>query len=159
MQKDLRHRNGEAWQRRLPRNFPGRHLLMSARPLSTQHAPSSTPHPLCCSCVGSLVLHDIRNQLLVVAQYISLVGNQAGVFTRGERSVASAAVYSRLKPFVSRLEKALRRELFSDTKYFLHKVKKFQTDDAAKWDKMGDWLHQNANAYQDALRRIMRGSA
>ena len=67
MQKDLRHRNGEAWQRRLPRNFPGRHLLMSARPPSTPHAPSSTPHPSCCSCVGSLVLHDFRNRLLVLS--------------------------------------------------------------------------------------------
>ena len=25
--------------------------------------PSSTPHPSCCSCVGSLVLHDFRNRL------------------------------------------------------------------------------------------------
>ena len=28
-------------------------------------APSSMPHPSCCSCVGSLVLHDFRNLLLV----------------------------------------------------------------------------------------------
>ena len=32
---------------------------------STPHAPSSTPHPSCCLCVGSLVLHDFRNRLLV----------------------------------------------------------------------------------------------
>ncbi len=33
----------------------------SRRP-STPHAPSFTPHPSCCSCVGSLVLHDFRNR-------------------------------------------------------------------------------------------------
>jgi transposase len=36
----------------------------TSRPPSTPHAPSSTPHPSCCSCVGSLVLHDFRNRLL-----------------------------------------------------------------------------------------------
>jgi hypothetical protein len=36
----------------------------------------------------------------------------------------------------SRLEKALRRELLSDTKYFFHKGKKFQKEDAAKWDEI-----------------------
>jgi hypothetical protein len=46
----------------------------------------------------------------------------------------------------SRLEKALRREPLSDTKYFFHKGKKFLTEDAAKWDEMADWLHKNANA-------------
>ena len=35
----------------------------TSRPLSTPHAPSSTPHPSCCSCVGSLVVHDFRNRL------------------------------------------------------------------------------------------------
>jgi putative transposase len=30
------------------------------RLLSAPHAPSSTPHPSCCSCVGSLLLHDFR---------------------------------------------------------------------------------------------------
>src|SRR5262249_11762983 len=32
---------------------------------STPHAPSSTPHPSCCSCVGSLESHDFRNRLSV----------------------------------------------------------------------------------------------
>jgi transposase len=33
----------------------------TSRQPSTPHAPSSTPHPSCCSCGGSLVLHDFRN--------------------------------------------------------------------------------------------------
>jgi transposase len=37
----------------------------TSRPPSTLHAPSFTPHPSCCSCVGSLVLNDFRNWLLV----------------------------------------------------------------------------------------------
>ena len=36
----------------------------TSRPQSTLHAPSSTPHPSCCSCAESLVLHDFRNRLL-----------------------------------------------------------------------------------------------
>ena len=34
----------------------------TSRPPSTLHAPSSTPLPSCCSCVGSVVLHDFRNR-------------------------------------------------------------------------------------------------
>ncbi len=102
---------------------------------------------------------EIPELRLVVAQYVSLAKNQVGVFVRGERSVAPAAVHSRLKPFADGLQKALRRELHPDTKYFFHKGKQFQTEDTAKWDEMADWLHKNANAYQDALRRIMRDVA
>ena len=36
----------------------------TSRPPSTPHAPSSTPHPSCCSCDGSLALHDFRNRTL-----------------------------------------------------------------------------------------------
>lgn len=102
---------------------------------------------------------EIPELRLVVVQYISLAGSQVGVFIRGERSVGSAAVYSRLKPFAGRLEKTLRCKLFPDTKYFLLKSKIFQMEDMAKWDKMADWLHKNANACQEALRRIMGGVA
>jgi uncharacterized protein Yka (UPF0111/DUF47 family) len=49
--------------------------------------------------------------------------------------------------------------LFSDTKYFFNKGKDFQTKDTTKWNEMADWLHKNADAYQDALRRIMQGVA
>ena len=42
---------------------------------------------------------EIPELRLVVAQYISFAENQVGVFIRGERSVAPAAVHSRLKPF------------------------------------------------------------
>jgi len=102
---------------------------------------------------------EIPELRLVVAQYVSFGKNQVGVFVRGERSVAPVAVHNRLKPFADGLQRALRRELFSDTKYFFHKGKEFQTEDTVKWDKMAEWLHKNANVYQDALRRIMRGAA
>jgi hypothetical protein len=92
---------------------------------------------------------------LVVVQYISFAGNQVGVFIRGERGTAPAAVHSRLKRYANELRKALRRELVRDTKYFFHKSKNLQAEDAAKWDQIADWLHKNTNAYQDALRRIM----
>lgn len=102
---------------------------------------------------------EIPELRLVVAQYVSFAKNQVGVFVRGERSAAPAAVHSRLKAFADGLQKALRRELFPDTKYFFHKSKEFKMEDTAKWDEMADWLHKNANAYQDALRRTMQGSA
>jgi hypothetical protein len=102
---------------------------------------------------------EIPELRLIVGQYISFAKNQVGVFIRGERSVAPAAVHSRLNPFANTLQKALRRELISNTKYFFHRGKDFQTEDTAKWDEMADWLHKNANAYQDALRRVMRGAA
>jgi hypothetical protein len=72
--------------------------------------------------------------------------------------VAPAAVHSRLKVVADGLQKALRRELFPDTKYFFHEGKEFQTQDTAQWDAMAEWLNKNANAYQDALRRVMRGA-
>jgi transposase len=50
------------------RFFPGSGVIedwqKTSRLPSTLHAPSSTPHPSCCSCVGSLALHDFRNRLL-----------------------------------------------------------------------------------------------
>lgn len=45
---------------------------------------------------------------LIVAQYVSFAKNQVGVFVRGERLVASAAVHSRLEPFADGLQKELR---------------------------------------------------
>ncbi len=58
---------------------------------------------------------------------------------------------------VKELTKALRKELFSDTKYFFNKGKKFENENTANWDAMADWLHKNANAYELALRRTIRG--
>jgi hypothetical protein len=77
---------------------------------------------------------EIPELRLVVAQYISFVGNQVGIFIRGEPSVAATAVHGRLKPFANKLQKALRSKLFADTKYFFHKSKEFQTGDTTKWD-------------------------
>ena len=45
--------------RRLAKDFEA--TIDSARP-------SSTPHPSCCSCVGSLVLHDFQNRTKVSEQ-------------------------------------------------------------------------------------------
>ena len=54
----------------------------TSKPPSTPHAPSSTPHPSCCSCVGSLVLHDFRNQLLDLARALGLLLAQRIRFER-----------------------------------------------------------------------------
>jgi hypothetical protein len=83
----------------------------TSRPPSTPHAPSSTPHPSCCSCVGSLVLHDFRNRLL--GELISRLGeprvqskarNISSVFFCPSWDVSrrpAAASCSRVQPFLS----------------------------------------------------------
>jgi hypothetical protein len=55
------------------------------------HAPSSTPHPSCCSCVGSLVLHDFRNRLLEAVSKL--------VVRRASRRVAPTGLFRRFGGF------------------------------------------------------------
>ena len=94
---------------------------------------------------------EIPELRLVITQYVSFSTSSVGVFIRGERGTALSIVRGRLKPFVKELKKALRSELD-----FFGKRKNFDTDDVAKWDAMADWLHRQADAYEDALRRTMR---
>ncbi len=96
---------------------------------------------------------DIPEHSLVVVQYISLSSDQVGVFIRGERGVGWGTVEQRLRPFAKQLEKALGNEL--GTRYFCLNSTRFDVGNRARWDSMADWLHKKANAYQDAVLRIM----
>jgi hypothetical protein len=85
-----------------------------------------------------------------------------GVFVRGERGTNSDEVEHRLRPYAARLKKAVGVDKFFLTgdgmppaKYFFQKFKSFNSSRPNNWGKMADWLHKEADAYQDALHKVM----
>jgi hypothetical protein len=96
---------------------------------------------------------------LVVVQYVSFEADQVGVFMRGEKGVAPKAVEDRLLPYANALGKLLGRKLSPGSKYFFQATRTFRTKDPGQWDKMAEWLHNQANKYENALFRVMKGRA
>ena len=100
---------------------------------------------------------NIPELRLVIVQFVSL--NGVGVFVRGERGANSDEVAHRLWPYNATLKKALGVGDFffaqGEAKYFLHKFKKFRSSGPNNWEKMADWLHKEANAYEHTLRQVL----
>ena len=97
---------------------------------------------------------------LVIVQFVSEHG--VGVFVRGEKGVNPNEVEQRLRPYAARLKKALGTDQFfferkeaTPAKYFFQKFKGFNSSRTTNWDKMADWLHKEADAYQGVLHRVM----
>jgi hypothetical protein len=57
-------------------------------------------------------------------------------------------------PEVLRL--TLKREYFEQI-FFFQKFKSLTSSRSNNWGKKADWLHKEADAYQDALQRVMGG--
>jgi hypothetical protein len=84
------------------------------------------------------------------------------VFVRGEKGINPADVEYRLQPYAERLKKAFEVNTFyfvghgtPPPKYFFQKSKKFNSSRPSNWGRMADWLHKEADAYQDALYKVM----
>ncbi len=82
-----------------------------------------------------------------------------GVFIRGEKAVNPDEVEQRLRPYAARLKKALAADEFftrkGTAKFFFQKFKRFNSSRTNNWGKMADWLHKEADAYQDALHQVV----
>ena len=92
---------------------------------------------------------------LVVAQYITR--DRVGVFVCGGRGVASEDVARELEPLRVRLERVLGAPI-NDGDYLFIKRLKINTADRANWDRMSDWLHEQADAYVAALEQVTEGT-
>ena len=99
---------------------------------------------------------------LVIVQFVAQHG--VGVFVRGQRGGNSDEVENRLRPYAARLKKALGVDEFlvlghgnPSPKYFFQKFKNFKSSRQTNWGRMADWLHKEADAYQDALYQVMEG--
>jgi hypothetical protein len=92
---------------------------------------------------------------LVVAQYIAR--DRVGVFVRGGRGVAAEDVARELEPLRVRLEQVFGAPINGGDYLFIKRLK-INTADRANWDRMSDWLHEQADAYVAALERVTEGT-
>jgi hypothetical protein len=92
---------------------------------------------------------------LVVAQYIAQ--GRVGVFIRGGRGVPAEETAQQLEPYRERLESLLQAPLNSDYYFFITTLR-LDTNDRANWDRMSDWLHEQADKYVATLEAVLEGS-
>jgi hypothetical protein len=124
--------------------------LISRHPIEQEYA-SSTKHAYRWRSLSELGL--------VVGQFVSEFG--VGVYVRGEKGANADQVEQRLWPHAEKLKKALGADNFfivasgnPRAKFFFHKFKNVNSSNRDSWAKMADWLHKEADAYQDALLKI-----
>ena len=87
----------------------------------------------------------------VVAQFLSK--GAVGVHIRGEKHVSVNVTKTALQPFENKL-KGIFDERFTDGKSFFVKYLRLDSLECANWDRMSDWLHENADAYVAALKTV-----
>ena len=128
-------------------------FLISRHPIEEDHARSTK---------NAYRWRPLPKLRLVVVQFVSQYG--VGVFVRGEKGINPAEVEYRLRPYAARLKKALGvGEFFivghgsPSPKYFFQKFKNLRSSRQTNWGRMADWLHKEADAYQDALYQVMEG--
>jgi hypothetical protein len=92
---------------------------------------------------------------LVVVQYIAQ--GRVGVFIRGGRGVPAEETAQQLEPYRERLESLLQVRLNSDYYFFITTLR-LDTNDRANWDRMSDWLHEQADKYVATLKAVLEGS-
>jgi hypothetical protein len=90
---------------------------------------------------------------LVVAQYVGQ--NSVGVFVRGKRGVSAETTMGELAAYQDQLERELAVPI-GET-YFYFKKLSIDTADRGNWDRMADWLHNEADAYVAILERVVAG--
>jgi len=88
---------------------------------------------------------------LIVVQYVTPTA--VGVFIRGKRGVPVSVTLDFLKPYATRLEQALgvpprKQELFQ-------KKLSLNASDRGNWDRMSDWLHEQADGYVATLKTVL----
>jgi hypothetical protein len=92
---------------------------------------------------------------LVVAQYLGQ--SNVGVFIRAGRSVPPDAALRELEPYQDELEHALSAPIHEKNLFFI-KYLPIDSSDRGNWDRMSDWLHEQADAYVAALERVVGGA-
>src|SRR5262245_37716236 len=123
-------------------------FLISRHPSEESYAPS-TRQPFRWRAIPGL--------RLVVGQFLTT--NGVGVYVRGEKDASPDEVEHRLRPYEGKLRKSLGTDRFfiarEEKKYFFQKFKICRSSSPDNWAKMADWLHKEANAYEQTLRQIL----
>lgn len=88
----------------------------------------------------------------VVVQYVSQ--KRVGVFIRGGRGVSSEQTAEELEPYRDRLEQTLGEPPNGDNFFFIKRLR-IDASDRANWDRMSDWLHEQAEAYVAVLKDVV----
>jgi hypothetical protein len=95
---------------------------------------------------------------LVVAQF--LAKSSIGVYIRGERGVAAAAVRERLEPQTAALQAKLNKEVGTEKcKYLFISRENIDISDRSTWDTAADWLSNHRKRYEAALGDILGARA
>jgi hypothetical protein len=76
------------------------------------------------------------------------------VYIRGESGERWPKTRQRLETVSDELKVITGREM--GTEFLFLQVKPFDLSNEARWDTVADWLHETANAYQEALIRVLR---
>jgi hypothetical protein len=92
---------------------------------------------------------------LVIAQYIAQ--DRVGVFVRGARGVPVEDTEQQLEPYRERLEHMLG-EPINGNNFFFIKSLRLDTNDRANRDRMSDWLHEQADKYEAAIKEAAEGT-
>lgn len=94
----------------------------------------------------------------VIVQY--LAKESVGLFVRPPRGGTFASLVEKLAPYRAVVEARLGTQLENEFEnWLLLSNLKIDTDDRANWDRMADWLHQEADRYEAVLRELLPASA
>src|SRR5260370_19114445 len=126
-------------------------FLISGHPVEEEYAPSTK---------NAYRWRSGPEVRLVIGQFGSKYG--VGVFVRGGKGANADEVEDRLRPYAASLKKAVGVDEFfiggrgtRPAKYFFQKFKRCNSSTRKNWGRMANWLHREADAYQDALREVM----
>ena len=90
---------------------------------------------------------------IVVAQYFGK--KEVGVFVRNATGVTLEAVGAQLAPYMAALEARLDGVREHRDGYFLQKKLHLDSTNEANWDRMADWLKNEADNYEKAISEIV----
>lgn len=91
----------------------------------------------------------------VVVQYLG--SESVGVFIRGERGASQETSRAMLAPYVDALTQRLGAPIAGGIHGFVKSLR-LDTRDRANWDRMADWLHEQADKYVATLKDVVEGN-
>jgi hypothetical protein len=101
---------------------------------------------------------DLPQHKLAVVQYIAKSG--PGIFIRCPRGGDDEAAAEQLDPVERQLEARLEAPMnASNPRYLFIKHLRLDATNKANWDRIADWLHEEADRYEAALKNVLGGTA
>lgn len=101
---------------------------------------------------------ELPQHKLAIVQYIAKSG--PGIFIRCPRGGDDEAAAEQLDPVERQLEALLETPMNAgNPRYLFIKHLRFDATNKANWDRIADWLHEEADRYEAALTNVLGGTA